>query len=69
MSRFTSDQFSPPPRHPPDTTLTLVDVSPAADGAAVAIGERGAFVREADGCDERGSPHAAPVLLGQFDQD
>ncbi|TNN67872.1 hypothetical protein EYF80_021841 [Liparis tanakae] len=40
-----------------------------ADAAAVVIGERGARLREADGSDERRSPGAAPVQLGQLDQD
>lgn len=50
------------------SSLTLMHVSPAANSTAVVIGERHAFVWETDGPDERGSPHTAPVLLLQFDQ-
>lgn len=50
------------------SSLTLMHVSPAANSTAVVIRERHAFVWETDGSDERGSPHTAPVLLLQFDQ-
>lgn len=50
------------------SSLTLMHVSPAADSAAVAVGERRVFVRETDGRDEWGSPHTPSVLLLQFDQ-
>lgn len=48
--------------------LTLVHVPPAADGAAVVIGEGLVFVWQTDGLDERASFGAAAVLLLQFDQ-
>ncbi len=50
------------------SSLTLMHVSPAANGAAVAIRERRALVWETDGSDERGFLHTPPVLLLQFDQ-
>lgn len=50
------------------SSLTLVHVSPAADGAAVAIRERHVFVWQTDGLDEWGSPSTTAVLLLQLDQ-
>lgn len=54
--------------HMKSSSLTLVHVSPAANGAAVIVRERHVFVRETDGPDELGSPGAPPVLLLEFDQ-
>lgn len=50
------------------SSLTLMHVSPAANRTAVVVGKRHAFLWKTDGSDERGSPHAPPVLLLQFDQ-
>lgn len=50
------------------SSLTLMHVSPAANGAAVIVRERRVFVWETDGPDELRSPGAPPVLLLQFDQ-
>lgn len=45
-----------------------MDVSPAADGAAVVVGEGGVFVGQTDGPDELAPPGTATVLLLQLDQ-
>ena len=53
---------------PISSSLTLVHVSPATNGAAVVVRERHAFVWETDGPDKRSLSHTLPVLLLQFDQ-